>query len=118
MLPLYDREIFDQYYVQQYSDRPPPGPAWYASVNVVIAIGGLISEVHEGKGMDDRALDFSNTQYSKYFRNAASCFIDLSFKEPSLMAVQAMCGMVGYLRIRTVEGPSNNMIGLPATNEP
>jgi hypothetical protein len=36
----------------------------------------------------------------KYFRNAASCFIDLLFKNSNLMAVQAICGMVGDIANR------------------
>jgi hypothetical protein len=104
MLPLYDREIFDQYYARQYTLKPPSGVAWYASINVVLAIGGMISEVHsqvEGRGLAEGSMNFPDTLYSKYFRNAASCFIDLTFKDSSLMAVQAMCGMVSHLHTRS-----------------
>jgi hypothetical protein len=97
MLPLYDRDIFDQHYTQQYSAKPPSGAAWYASFNVVIAIGGMISEVHsqvEGRAPCEGFSLLPDTPYSRYFRNAAGCFLDLTFQEPSLLAVQAMCGMV------------------------
>lgn len=124
LLPLYDRDIFEQYYTQQYTTKPPPGSAWYASINVVLAIGGLISEVHsqvEGRGPGKDSLfqaEFpNNTQYSKYFHNAASCFIDLTFKEPSLMAVQALCGMVCNLPLRSFEVLIKGITGFPTTNE-
>lgn len=126
MLPLYDRDLFEQYYTRQYTASPPSGPAWYASINVVMAIGGMISEVHsqvEGRGAGKSSpfqMNFPEMQdslYSKYYRNATSCFLDLTFNEPSLMAVQAICGLVGYASIRICEIPSNINIGVSTTNE-
>jgi len=101
MLPLYDKDIFDLYYAQQYSAIPPSGSAWYASFNVVLAIGGIIRENHsQGEGMSPAGGFplFSDTQFLKYFRNAASCFLDLTFQEPNLLAVQAMCGLVSIIQ--------------------
>ena len=105
MLPLYDWDIFDENFQRQYSDNPPSGAAWFASFNVVLSIGGLISEVHsevEGRGQSKENFflmnfpDAQDSQYERYFRNAASCFAELTFNEPSLMAVQALCGMVSF----------------------
>lgn len=97
MLPLHDKDIFYRHYEQQYTANPPPGTAWYACLNAVLAIGGIISEVHnqeQGVEPGQSLLFFEESPYGGYFRNAASCFLDLTFQEPSLMAVQAMCGMV------------------------
>ena len=106
MLPLYDRELFDTYYAQQYTAEPPSGAAWDASINVILAIGGLIAEVHshvEGRKPAEPFSFFQETPYSKYFRNAASRFLDLTFQEPSLLAVQAFCGMVRYCLVKSLE---------------
>lgn len=106
MLPLYDRDLFEENYARQYTSNPPAGSAWYASLNVVMAIGGLLSEVHcqadgrrPGKTgpFQVNLPEMGDSLYSKYYRNATSCFLDLTFNEPSLMAVQAICGMVGDL---------------------
>jgi len=105
MLPLYDWDIFNEYYEQQYTSIPPSGADWYASINVVLGIGGMISEAHsqaEGRRLakdNPFSMDLPGTasMYGRYFRNAASCFIELAFKNPSLMAVQALCGMVSWV---------------------
>lgn len=103
MFPLYDWEVFEQYYTRHYSSNPPPGAAWFASINVVLGIGSLISEIQsqiDGRGQA-KAISFQtkvtgleSSSYEKYVRNATSCFTELVFDQPSLMAVQALCGMV------------------------
>jgi hypothetical protein len=108
MLPLYDWDIFHHYYNRQYTADTPSGAAWFASINVVLGIGGMIKEVHseiEGRGRGKENVffnkfpDIQSSAYSMYFRNATSCFTDLMFNEPSLMAVQALCGIVSSLTL-------------------
>jgi hypothetical protein len=84
-------------YEQQYTTNPPTSPAWYATLNVVLAIGGLICEdeismfpcppntkgATEGEG---HALS--------YLRNCYSVFTQLAFSCREIMAVQALTGMV------------------------
>ncbi len=36
-----------QLYEQQYSSNPPTGPAWYAALNIVFAIGGTLTDSPE-----------------------------------------------------------------------
>ena len=127
MLPLYDWETFSQYYQRQYSENSPPGAAWFASLNVVLGIGGMISDVRaEADGRvpaRDSAFmrnipNMEYSPYSRYFRNAASCFIELTFHEPSLMTVQALCGMVTSMYSKSAL-PTNRVfrhsysVGLP-----
>ena len=47
-----------------------------------------------GSMPDANLANVAGEQHWKYFRNACSCFLDLIFKDCSLMAVQAICGMV------------------------
>ncbi|RDW67544.1 hypothetical protein BP6252_08940 [Coleophoma cylindrospora] len=96
-LPLYDREIFNRYYEAQYTDgSPPEGAGWYATLNVVISLGGLIAQVPQlrrGKASNTKLNGLSQKQLWGLFHNACSCFADLLFQDSSLMAVQALCGM-------------------------
>ena len=121
MLPLYDWDMFHQYYARQYTADPPSGAAWFASINVVLGIGGMIMEVNskiEGRdrGKENAPFkwfpDVQYSPYSKYFHNATSCFIDLVFNEPSLMAVQALCGIVSSLPAHIFEISNKKIIGI------
>ena len=112
VLPLFDRKTFEKYYEQQYQGTPIGGPAWYASLNVVLALGGSLAFAHSQGGamssngstiQPEEALKSKSSSkgenvtdmlFWKYFRNACSCFVDLMFRDCNLMAVQAICGMV------------------------
>jgi hypothetical protein len=96
IFPLYDRATFDKYYDLQYSGQPPCGPAWYASLNIVFCMGTMMSQVSSSEKAKQSfgGYNTAEDQLWKYFRNACSCFVDLMFNDCSLLAVQAMCGMV------------------------
>lgn len=83
--PLYDRESVMERFGKDYFmvDRERD-PAWYASLNVIFLIGRSIA-------MNERS---PNGVCERYFRNATSVFSELLFNGPSLLAVQAMIGMV------------------------
>lgn len=92
--PLYNRSIFDEHLHRQYSSNPPESVAWYASLNVVIAIGILSERM---QCIKPNTVGDSGPSYEiswKYFRNATSCFTELLFTDVSLMAVAALTGMV------------------------
>jgi hypothetical protein len=91
VFPLFNRESFDRLYYLQYFGQPPTGPAWYASLNVVICLGSMMSK----RPLQNDAINFAEEDHWKYFHNACRCFIELLFNDYSLLAVQAMCGMVG-----------------------
>lgn len=83
--PLYDREsVMERFSRDYYMVNYQKDPAWYASLNVIFLIGRSVT-THE-KGGDGIC--------EKYFKNASSVFSDLLFGGPSLLAVQAMIGMV------------------------
>ncbi|SRR5258706_12383971 len=94
---MYNRESFNGYFERQYSDAPPEGSAWYASLNIVIGLGRMIWEVNSRRDTDTAYPDYMDLVGNlswKYFRNACGRFVDLMFKDYNLMAVQAICGMV------------------------
>jgi hypothetical protein len=65
---------------------PASDTAWYASLNIVIGIGQIIHM----KGLAPDATSLA------LIRNAASTYVDLVSKHPSLDAVQALLGMVRW----------------------
>lgn len=94
--PLFDQGRFEEEYARQ----PAPSHedvSWYAALNMVMAIGSLISSSLRGTEdllLNDPRRDASEMVCWKYFRNASSLYIDLTFKEGNLMAVRAMIAMV------------------------
>jgi hypothetical protein len=98
-MPLFDQSIFMQLYEQQYSPNPPPSPAWYATLNIVLALGSLTDSLGEHDSDLDLALDKSdehNAQLAskRYFKNACRVFTELVFTTNSILAVQALLGIV------------------------
>jgi hypothetical protein len=91
IFPLFDRVSFNEKYDLQYSGNPPDGSAWYASLNIVLCIGCLLLQVRSQK---DPNIIPEEQIWNKYFRNASSCFLDLLFDDGSLLAIQALVGMV------------------------
>lgn len=83
--PLFDREsVMERFARDYYMVSRERDPAWYASLNVIFLIGRSIA-------MNERE---PNGISEKYFKNASSVFSELLFNAPSLLAVQAMIGMV------------------------
>lgn len=83
--PLFDKEsVMERFGRDYYMVNREKDPAWYASLNVIFLIG--------------RSITMNETEphgvCEKYFRNAGSVFTELLFNGPSLLAVQAMVGMV------------------------
>ena len=101
--PLYSRQVFDRYLEQQYSAYPPDDNAWYASLNIVLAIGSVFEQIRlQGSVQLGSIIDHQNpslVQAWKYFRNASSNFIELFFRNSKLMAVQAVIAMVRSILI-------------------
>ncbi|KAI9852345.1 MAG: hypothetical protein M1838_001050 [Thelocarpon superellum] len=92
IFPLYNESIFRDYYERQYSADPPTGASWYASFNVVLAMGRMIRRSRNQDAVVGPALDEVEAS-RKYFRNASSTFVDLQFKDYNLMSIQALVGM-------------------------
>lgn len=83
--PLYDEEVVMERFSRDYHEvSPERDPAWYASLNVIFLIGRALA----------RKENASDVICERFFYNASSVFTELLFNRPSLMAVQAMIGMV------------------------
>ncbi|KAL4805909.1 fungal-specific transcription factor domain-containing protein [Aspergillus unguis] len=91
LIPLYDERLFRALYDRQYSSDPETDVAWYASFNIVLAVGSMMSsqtQVHP-----PGPADFESDDTWQYFRHACSVFTDLLFTSRRLMAVQALLAM-------------------------
>lgn len=83
--PLYDKDtVTTRFQKDYYNTTRDSDPAWYASLNIIFLIG-------RGVARKDNGRDFV---CERYFNNASSVFTELLFNSPSLLAVQAMIGMV------------------------
>ena len=83
--PLYDKDtVTTRFQKDYYNTTRESDPAWYASLNIIFLIG-------RGVARKDNGRDFV---CERYFNNASSVFTELLFNSPSLLAVQAMIGMV------------------------
>jgi hypothetical protein len=73
------------------------GAAWYASLNIVLALGSVILHKSLVDGQRSSMIEFDFTQGISwiYFRNASSKFTDLLFEAGDIMAIQAILCMVG-----------------------
>ena len=91
MFPLFDRASFNEKFNLQYSGNPPSGPAWYAALNIVLCIGCLLFQIRSQGPQNNTPED---PIWTRYFRNASSCFLDLLFEDGTLLAIQAIVGMV------------------------
>ncbi|RFU31904.1 hypothetical protein B7463_g4414, partial [Scytalidium lignicola] len=78
--PLFDREEFMELFERQYSGNPPQGTGWYACLNVVLCMGGLIEKFEIYQGLDPVFVGSTTS-------------IDQSWQESNLMTVQALCGI-------------------------
>lgn len=96
--PLYDRAAFEARLAKKYPVTPSDEIAWYASVNIVLAIGWILYPLNmNGSSPLPSAVksnDIHTQSWWKWFRNAGSTYIDLQFREGSLLAVQSLIGMV------------------------
>ncbi|KAI9730852.1 MAG: hypothetical protein M1834_005570 [Cirrosporium novae-zelandiae] len=98
-IPLFDQASFLQLYEKQYSSDPPRGAAWYASLNIVFAIGSMALALGEqGSTPEPVAQDqIEPWSFWEYCRNAYSVFTELLFTSHNMLAVQALLGMAFLL---------------------
>lgn len=92
IIPLYRRDVFEALYEQQYTSCPPKSTSWYASLNVVLALGCLLShEDNMTAGAEHSML--APTIAVDYLRNCWHVFTELSLSCRDLMTVQALLAM-------------------------
>ncbi|OGM43691.1 hypothetical protein ABOM_008801 [Aspergillus bombycis] len=92
VIPLYRRDNFEALYEQQYTSCPPKSTSWYASLNVVLALGCLLSH-EENMSASAESSMLAPTIAVDYLRNCWNVFGELSLSCRDLMAVQALLGM-------------------------
>jgi hypothetical protein len=86
-------------YEQQYSETPPSGAGWYASLNIVLAIGSLTAAIGDRDSTPESAVHHSDNQaeqwgFERFFKNACSVFTELVFTTHNILDVQALLGIV------------------------
>ncbi|KAF7166297.1 hypothetical protein CNMCM6106_002155 [Aspergillus hiratsukae] len=101
-LPLFDQKRFMELFNAQYSDNPPTGVAWYASLNAVLGIGALVVEDEIGvlsTVLHPRQDTDSGGHVLSCLRNCYSVFTQLLYSCREVMGVQALIGMAMVLEI-------------------
>jgi hypothetical protein len=85
---------------RKYSGNPPDSIAWYASLNLVIAIGILTEQMHifETNTVGNRGPSYEIGW--KYFRNFTGTFTELLFTDVSLIRVGTLIGMVRFSNLK------------------
>jgi hypothetical protein len=99
-----------QLYEQQYSASPPCGAAWYAALNIALAIGS-INDAFGKRGASPESVSLDEASpwsFAGYFRNSCSVLTELMFTSHNILAVQALLGIVGYLQIPLIHQISNS----------
>ncbi|KAJ1717050.1 hypothetical protein COH20_011263 [Aspergillus flavus] len=92
VIPLYRRDTFEALYEQQYTSCPPKSTSWYASLNVVLALGCLLSHEESMNESTESSMRAPTTAVD-YLRNCWNVFGELSLSCRDLMAVQALLAM-------------------------
>ncbi|KAE8150881.1 hypothetical protein BDV25DRAFT_171856 [Aspergillus avenaceus] len=93
VIPLFRRDKFEQLYVQQYSNNPPKSTSWYASFNVILALGGLLSLDEDIYAISEGSTR-TYTAALDYIRNSWHVFTELSLNCRDFMTIQALITMV------------------------
>ncbi|KAF7593268.1 hypothetical protein BBP40_011725 [Aspergillus hancockii] len=92
IIPLFRRDKFEKLYEQQHSSRPPKSISWYASLNVILALGCLLSHEDDTTATTESSKMASNNAVD-YLRNSWCVFTELSLHCRDIMTVQALLAM-------------------------
>ncbi|KFZ19729.1 hypothetical protein V502_03488 [Pseudogymnoascus sp. VKM F-4520 (FW-2644)] len=84
-----------KFYEQQYSINPPRGASWYATLNIVFAIGSLAATVGQRGSTPETAFndEADRWNFTDYFRNSCCVLGELMFESHNVLAVQALIGI-------------------------
>ncbi|KAK6363371.1 hypothetical protein TWF730_000804 [Orbilia blumenaviensis] len=105
LFPLYHQQSFESLLEEQYSDNPPKGTGWYASLNMVLAVGSRIrgsklktpSEAEDSRGW-------------KLFQNAMCMYPILTLQNTDIHSIQALLAMALFLQGTANPQPLYNII--------
>jgi hypothetical protein len=103
IIPLFRRDKFGKMYEQQYSSHPPKSTSWYASFNVILALGCLLSHEDDTSATTECSM-VASIDAVDYLRNSWSVFTELSLHCRDIMTVQALLAMVS-LPLKLSLGP-------------
>ncbi|RVD80599.1 uncharacterized protein DFL_008493 [Arthrobotrys flagrans] len=105
LFPLYHQESFESLLEEQYSDNPPKGTGWYASLNMVLAVG---SRIRGSKLKTPSAAEDSRGW--KLFQNAMCMYPVLTLQNTDIHSIQALLAMALFLQGTANPQPLYNII--------
>ncbi|KAF4978074.1 hypothetical protein FZEAL_5500 [Fusarium zealandicum] len=96
--PLFDEQSFLQQLENQYPSSSPSDPAWWACINVVLAIA------HRFRSMRNLETEYENTQACGYLHSNGIVVSGLNVLHHSLPAVQALVFTASAVRLAHAMG--------------
>ncbi|KAK6509596.1 hypothetical protein TWF481_004332 [Arthrobotrys musiformis] len=105
LFPLYHQASFESLLEEQYSDNPPKGTGWFASLNMVLAVG---SRIRGSKLKTPSAAEDSRGW--KWFQNAMCLFPVLTLQNTDIHSIQALLAMALFLQGTANPQPLYNII--------
>ena len=88
LIPLYDEPSFMRLVEWQYTQQTCNDAAWWASVNIILALG------YEYRTSDNSKPERNREKAWLYFKNAMSVFPELALRRTDLLSLQALLGLV------------------------
>ncbi|EWC44067.1 hypothetical protein DRE_01419 [Drechslerella stenobrocha 248] len=105
LFPLYHQQTFESLLEDQYSNNPPQGTGWLASLNMVLAIGSRI----RGSMLKQPSADEDSRGW-KYFQNAMCLYPVLTLQNTDFLSIQALLAMALFLQGTANPQPLYNII--------
>ncbi|KAF3921039.1 hypothetical protein AA313_de0202068 [Arthrobotrys entomopaga] len=105
LFPLYHQQTFETMLEEQYSDNPPKGTGWFASLNVVLAMGSRI----RGSNMKHPSEDEDSRGW-KLFQNAMCLYPVLTLQNTDINSIQALLAMALFLQGTANPQPLYNIV--------
>ncbi|KAM5373886.1 hypothetical protein ACJZ2D_006715 [Fusarium nematophilum] len=90
--PLFDKQDFQRQFQTHYPYSSPSNPAWWACINVVLALA------YRFRSMRTLETAYENAQACGYMRNAVAVVSELTVLQHSLPAIQAIVGIAIVLQ--------------------
>ena len=96
MFPLFHEPTFMHLVSRQYSQDPPKGSGWFASLNVALAIA------HRIRVMSNLVPQEDDRKAWGFLKNALGVLTELTMRNTDLHSVQAILGMVRFVVSRVL----------------
>ncbi|EPS44284.1 hypothetical protein H072_1723 [Dactylellina haptotyla CBS 200.50] len=105
LFPLYHQETFESMLEEHYSDNPPKGSGWFASLSMVLAMGSRI----RGSKLKTPSADEESRGW-KLFQNAMCLYPVLTLQNTDILSIQALLAMALFLQGTANPQPLYNII--------